>query len=115
MDQAGDLQVIQAEIPLSEAQEYARVLTSLTSGRGSYTLEPSRYEVVPRDVHQTIVGGLQAARRRRLGTPHAIVHARHPPWLSVAIRGEPPDDTSSRRGYRRTLSRRFAPPAPTDR
>jgi elongation factor G len=55
MDQAGDLQVIQAEIPLSEAQEYARVLTSLTSGRGSYTLEPSRYELVPRDVHQTIV------------------------------------------------------------
>jgi elongation factor G len=55
MDQAGDLQVIQAEIPLSEAQEYARILTSLTSGRGSYTLEPSRYDVVPRDVQQTIV------------------------------------------------------------
>jgi elongation factor G len=55
MDQAGDLQVIQADIPLSEAQEYARVLTSLTSGRGSYTLEPSRYEVVPRDIQQAII------------------------------------------------------------
>jgi elongation factor G len=55
MDQAGDLQVIQAEIPLSEAQEYARVLTSLTSGRGSYTLEPARYEVVPRDIQAAIV------------------------------------------------------------
>jgi elongation factor G len=55
MDQAGDLQVIQAEIPLSEAQDYARVLTSLTSGRGSYTLEPGRYDVVPREIQQAIV------------------------------------------------------------
>jgi len=59
MDQAGDLQVIQAEIPLSEAQEYSRVLTSLTSGRGSYTLEPSRYDVVPRDLQTTIIAAFK--------------------------------------------------------
>ncbi|HYC78212.1 MAG TPA: elongation factor G [Planctomycetota bacterium] len=55
MDQHGELQVIQADIPLSEAQEYARIITSLTSGRGSYTLEPSRFEHAPAGVQQQIV------------------------------------------------------------
>jgi elongation factor G len=55
MDQHGDLQVIQAEIPLAEAQDYARVVTSLTHGRGSYTLEPLRYEHVPGNIQQQIV------------------------------------------------------------
>ena len=49
------LTTMHADTPLSEAQEYPRVLTSLTSGRGSYTLEPSRYDVTPRDIHAEIV------------------------------------------------------------
>lgn len=55
MDQKVDLQVIQAEIPLAEAQEYARVVTSLTSGRGSFTLEPARFEHVPANIQRDIV------------------------------------------------------------
>lgn len=59
MDQHGELQVIQADIPLAEAQEYARVVTSLTSGRGSYTLAPSRYEHVPGGIQKEIVAAYQ--------------------------------------------------------
>ncbi len=55
MSQIGDLQVIEAEIPLVEAQDYSRVLTSLTSGRGSFTLEPDHYEVVPAQIQQQII------------------------------------------------------------
>lgn len=47
MDQEGETQVIHAEMPLAEAAEYPRALTALTSGEGSFSMEPSRYAPVP--------------------------------------------------------------------
>ena len=61
MTQDGDEQSIEAEIPLSEAQEYARIVTSLTSGRGSFTLEPSRYEHAPASVQALVVAAHRPA------------------------------------------------------
>ncbi|MAG58771.1 MAG: elongation factor G [Planctomycetes bacterium] len=55
MDQVGEDQIIQAEMPLAEAADYARVLTSITSGEGSFTMEHSRYEPVPRDIQAELV------------------------------------------------------------
>ena len=55
MDQQGEYQVIKAEMPLAEAMEYSRVLTSITSGEGSYTMEPSHYERVPPQIQQELV------------------------------------------------------------
>ena len=51
----GDLQTVTAEVPLAEVSTYARALSSMTGGQGSYTLEFSHYEVVPGNVQQDIV------------------------------------------------------------
>jgi elongation factor G len=56
MDSAGgDLQTITAEAPLAEVTTYARVLSSMTGGQGSYTMEFKRYEVVPPNVQKEIL------------------------------------------------------------
>ena len=56
MDSAGgDLQTINAEVPLAEVTTYARSLSSITGGQGSYTMEFSRYELVPGNVQKEIV------------------------------------------------------------
>ncbi len=51
----GDLQTISAEVPLAEVTTYARSLSSLTGGQGSYTMEFSRYDLVPGNVQKDIV------------------------------------------------------------
>ena len=55
MDATGGLQVVQAQVPLSEVLRYATDLKSMTAGRGSYTMEFKSYEPVPPNVQQTIV------------------------------------------------------------
>ena len=48
MDSAGgDLQTVTAEVPLAEVTTYARSLSSMTGGQGSYTMEFGHYDVVP--------------------------------------------------------------------
>lgn len=47
MDQHGDLQVLKAEMPLMEASDYARVLTAITSGEGTFSMSPGPYMQVP--------------------------------------------------------------------
>ena len=48
-------QVIRAFIPLSEMFGYATDLRSKTQGRGTYSMEPSHYEEVPKSVFDNIV------------------------------------------------------------
>ena len=48
-------QVIKGFIPLSEMFGYATDLRSKTQGRGTYSMEPSHYEEVPKSVFETIV------------------------------------------------------------
>jgi len=56
MDSAGGgLQTVTAEVPLAEVTTYARSLSSLTGGQGSYTLDFSHYDVVPPNVQQQII------------------------------------------------------------
>ena len=56
MDAAGaDLQTVIAEVPLAEVTTYARSLSSITGGLGSYTMEFSHYEVVPGNVQKEIM------------------------------------------------------------
>ena len=49
------LQVIQAEVPLSELFRYGAELRSITGGQGSFTMEYSRYDVVPPNLTAKIV------------------------------------------------------------
>jgi elongation factor G len=51
----GNLQTIRVEIPLREVTTYARTLSSMTGGQGSYTMEFSHYDVMPGNVQQEIM------------------------------------------------------------
>ena len=58
----GDVQVIRAQVPLAEVTTYARALSSMTGGQGSYTIEYSHYDIVPPNVQQQVV---EAAKREK--------------------------------------------------
>ena len=60
MEANDGMQEIRAFIPLSEMFGYATDLRSKTQGRGTYSMEPSHYEEVPKSVHEAIV----ASRKR---------------------------------------------------
>jgi len=55
MESVDGMQEIRSFIPLSEMFGYATDLRSKTQGRGTYSMEPSHYEEVPKSVHDTIV------------------------------------------------------------
>jgi elongation factor G len=60
MDNApGGFQVIRAKAPLHEMMTYARSLSSMTGGQGSFTLEFSHYDVVPPNEQAKIVAAAQ--------------------------------------------------------
>ena len=56
MENEAGTQIIHAQVPLSEMFGYATDLRSKTQGRGTYSMEPSHYEEVPKSVHEQIVG-----------------------------------------------------------
>ncbi len=60
MDAKGSSQVIKAQVPMSEVLKYASDLTSLTSGRGIFSMECSHYEEVPSNIAEKII---EAAER----------------------------------------------------
>jgi elongation factor G len=56
MDSAGGgMTTVEATCPLAEVMTYARTLSSMTGGQGSYTMEFCRYDVVPPNVQQQII------------------------------------------------------------
>ena len=55
MEARGGNQIVRGFIPLSEMFGYATDLRSKTQGRGTYSMEPSHYEEVPKSVLDTIV------------------------------------------------------------
>ncbi len=61
MDANDGMQEIHSYIPLSEMFGYATDLRSKTQGRGSYSMEPSHYEEVPKSVLETIVASRKKA------------------------------------------------------
>jgi elongation factor G len=64
MDSFGDLQVVQASIPMDEVKNYETELKSMTGGRGSYTMELSHYEIVPSHLVPAIIAeGKKAAEK----------------------------------------------------
>jgi elongation factor G len=57
MDSLGDLQVVRAEVPLAEIQQYSSFLKSVSGGEGSYSVEFLRYDVLPTHLTQTVIAG----------------------------------------------------------
>ncbi|MCI0418666.1 MAG: elongation factor G [Acidobacteria bacterium] len=62
MDSKAAMQVIKAQVPMSEMLSYAPTLTSMTQGRGDYTMEFSHYEVVPSQIAEKIVAQAKAVK-----------------------------------------------------
>ncbi len=59
VEQRGTAQVINAYVPLSEMFGYATDLRSNTQGRATYTMQFERYEEVPANITEKVVGELQ--------------------------------------------------------
>ncbi len=58
----GGMQLVTVEVPLAEVTTYARSLSSITGGQGSYTMELSHYDIVPGNVQKEITD--KAAARK---------------------------------------------------
>jgi elongation factor G len=56
-------QVIKAQVPLAEVLKYAPDLTSMTSGRGSFSMELSHYEEVPAHLTEKIVAAAKPEQK----------------------------------------------------
>jgi elongation factor G len=61
MEQRGNAQVITAYVPLSEMFGYATDVRSTTQGRATYTMQFERYDEVPANIAEKLVGELQPA------------------------------------------------------
>ncbi|OGM91224.1 translation elongation factor G [Candidatus Wolfebacteria bacterium RIFCSPHIGHO2_01_FULL_48_22] len=57
MSDRGMMKVIDAMVPLSEMFGYATKIRSITQGRGTFTMEFSHYEEVPKNIEAQIVEG----------------------------------------------------------
>jgi len=64
MDSEGDSQIIKAQAPLGEMQTYSTQLRSITAGAGTYSMEFSRYDVVPPNVTQGIIAKAKAGKEQ---------------------------------------------------
>ncbi len=61
MEQRGNAQVVNAYVPLAEMFGYSTDLRSNTQGRANYTMQFERYEEVPANIAEKVVGELQPA------------------------------------------------------
>ncbi|MES2789648.1 MAG: elongation factor G [Planctomycetota bacterium] len=57
--QPNGYQIITARVPVSEMTTYARNMSSITGGRGSFTLEMSHYEIMPPNEQQRVITAAQ--------------------------------------------------------
>jgi elongation factor G len=55
MEPAGGMTTIKGEVPLAEVLTYSQSLTSLTGGRGDYSMHFVRYEEVPAHIAQRVI------------------------------------------------------------
>ena len=61
MEQRGNAQVVSGHVPLAEMFGYATDLRSNTQGRATYTMQFDRYEEVPPNIAEKVVGGEKEA------------------------------------------------------
>lgn len=62
MTARGKYQELKAQVPLAEVLTYASNLTSITSGRGTFSLSFSHLEPVPYNLQDKIVEEARAAK-----------------------------------------------------
>ncbi len=62
--------VISAEVPLATMFDYANELRSMTQGKGSFSMEFSRYKQVPSSLQDEVVARRRAEKEERLAMAH---------------------------------------------
>src|SRR5882724_12245754 len=67
VDAEGDVQTVKARVPMAEMLTYGSTLRSITQGRGSFHMESSHYEEVPRNLQEKII----AEHKKGNGDQHA--------------------------------------------
>lgn len=60
MDSADKAEIVKAQVPQAEIQLYAPDLTSMTGGRGTFTVNFSHYEEVPSHIAEKIIADFNA-------------------------------------------------------
>lgn len=63
MDSEGRNQIIKAQVPLAEMYRYSTSLSSLTSGRGWYSMKYKEYQQVPTDVQNILLKTYEEATK----------------------------------------------------
>jgi len=61
MEPRGGSTVVKAQVPLAEMLTYASDLTSMTQGRGTYSMEFSHYDIVPQQMQDKVTAAAKAA------------------------------------------------------
>jgi elongation factor G len=61
MDSKSGSTVVKSQVPLAEMLTYASDLTSMTQGRGSYSMEYDHYDIVPQPIADKVVAAARAA------------------------------------------------------
>ncbi|MEX2285613.1 MAG: elongation factor G, partial [Planctomycetaceae bacterium] len=62
--------VIQAEVPLAMMFDYANEVRSMTQGKGTFTMEFSRYKQVPSNLQEEVIARRRAEKEERLAMAH---------------------------------------------
>jgi elongation factor G len=62
MDNKGGNTVVKAEVPMAEMLSYGVDLTSMTQGRGSFSMEMHHYDTVPALLQDKIIEKAKAER-----------------------------------------------------
>ena len=62
MDNKGGKTIVKAEVPMAEMLTYGAELTSMTQGRGTFSMEMDHYDIVPALQQEKIVSAARAAR-----------------------------------------------------
>jgi elongation factor G len=65
----GDAQTVKARVPLAEMLTYGSTLRSITQGRGSFHMESSHYEEVPRGLQEKVIN-----EAKKLQAEHQAAH-----------------------------------------
>jgi elongation factor G len=65
MNPDGNINVIEATVPLSEIQRYSIDLKSMTQGRATYALVFDHYEEVPANITQKLIAQKQAEKEEK--------------------------------------------------
>ena len=65
VDADGDSQTIRARVPMAEMLTYGSTLRSITQGRGSFHMEMSHYEEVPKQLQEKIIAESKKAKEQQ--------------------------------------------------